>query len=119
MEAIIMELVEKAKSDIEKQPEDEVLYQIFPDMKRRINYSQRVVEIEVALPGVGKDQIMLKVLPSWFNLTARRGQMQYAANSAFGAEVIPEKTQAKYDNGLLTIVAHIKNPLDSATEISL
>jgi len=114
-----MELVEKTKSEIQTQPEDEILYQIFPDMKRRIDYSQRVVEIEVALPGVQKEQILLKVLPTWFNLIARRGQMQYAANQAFGADVVPEKTNAKYDNGLLTIVAHIRNPLDTATEISL
>ena len=114
-----MELVEKTKSEMQKQSEDEVLYQIFPDMKRRIDYSQRVVEIEVALPGVQKEQISFKVLPTWFNLLARRGQMQYAANQAFGAEVVPEKTHAKYDNGLLTIVAHIRNPLDVATEIAL
>lgn len=115
-----MELVEKAKSEIQKQPEEEkLLYQIFPDMKRRIDYSQRTVEIEVALPGVQKERISLKVLPTWFSLAARRGQMQYAANQSFGAEVIPERTRAKYDNGLLTIVAHIKDPLDEATEISL
>ncbi|MHA1775510.1 MAG: hypothetical protein DRO88_02960 [Promethearchaeia archaeon] len=119
-----MALVENEKSKAmqeskTKEEQDEVYYRVFPDMRRRINYEDKKIFIEVSLPGVKKENITLKVLPTWFHLIGRRGHMEYSANQAFGAEVVPEKTKAKYDNGLLEITAYIRDPMDDAKEISL
>lgn len=117
-----MALVENTQSKAmeEKKDEDsEIYYRAYPDMRRRINYKDRVVEIEVSMPGVKKENIKLKALPTWFNLKAQRGHMEYNANQAFGREIIPEKTEAKYDNGLLKIVAHIKDPMADAKQVKL
>lgn len=117
-----MALVENPKSKAMEEKKDEneneVYYRAFPDMNRRINYEDRLVEFEISMPGVEKKNITLKALPTWFHLSGKRGHMEYSANQAFGAEIVPEKTEAKYSNGLLHIKAHIKNPLDDAKKIS-
>lgn len=118
-----MALVENSNSEIMQKKDDErdneVYYRVYPDMKRRIDYEERKVYFEVSLPGVSKEQIELKALPKWFHLKGRRGHMEYSANQAFGAKIVPEKTEAKYENGLLLITAYIENPLDNAKQIPL
>jgi HSP20 family protein len=119
-----MALVENKKSKAmeEKQDDNEengIYYRAFPDMRRHIDYDDRIVEFEVSMPGVAKENIVLKALPTWFHLKGRRGHMEYSANQAFGVEIVPEKTEAEYNNGLLHIKAHIKNPLDDAKKVQL
>ncbi|MCF2139287.1 MAG: Hsp20/alpha crystallin family protein [Candidatus Lokiarchaeota archaeon] len=119
-----MALVENEKSQAMQKSEnqeekDEIYYRVFPDMRRRINYEDNTIYIEVSLPGVKKEDITLKALPTWFHLVGKRGHMEYSANQSFGAEIVPEKTEAKYDNGLLQITAHIRDPMDDAKEIEL
>jgi len=115
-----MAVVEKKPEIMEnKTMEQEVMYRVFPDMSRTIKREEKIIEIEVSLPGVKKEDIKLKALPTWFYLTARRGQMEYSANQSFGAEIVPEKTTAKYEHGLLVIKAVIKDPFDDAQEVKL
>ena len=116
-----MALVENTQSkamEEKKDEKDEIYYRAYPDMKRRVNYEDRIVEIEVSMPGVKKENITLKALPTWFHLQATRGHMEYNANQAFGREIVPEKTTAKYDNGLLKIVAHLKDPMADAKKVT-
>ena len=117
-----MALVEntKPKAMEEKTDEEnEIYYRAYPDMKRRLNYKDKIVEIEVSMPGVKKENISLKALPTWFHLQAKRGHMEYNANQSFGREIIPEKTEAQYENGLLKIVAHLKDPMADAKQVQL
>ena len=117
-----MALVENTQSKAMEEKKDgdsEIYYRAYPDMRRRINYKDRVVEIEVSMPGVRKENIILKALPTWFHLKANRGHMEYNANQAFGREIVPEKTEAKYENGLLKIVAHLKDPMADAKQVKL
>ena len=105
------------KSDLESK--NKILYHVFPDMHRHFNSKDQTIEFEVSLPGVAKENIKLKALNGWFNLSATRGQMDYAANQNWGKDILPEQTTAKYENGLLSITAHIRNPLDDAKVIAL
>ena len=118
-----MALVENKESKAmqkkdENDKDNEVFYRVYPDMRRRIDYDDRKVYFEISLPGVAKNDIELKALPTWFHLKGRRGHMEYSANQSFGAKVVPEKTEAKYENGLLQIIGHIENPMDKAKQIS-
>ncbi|QEE14194.1 Hsp20/alpha crystallin family protein [Promethearchaeum syntrophicum] len=99
--------------------ENKIYYRVFPDMTSRLDYENRKIEVEVSLPGVSKQNIELKVLPTWFHLKANRNHIEYGANQCFGKNVVPEKTTAKYENGLLKITAHIKDPFDGAREITV
>jgi len=117
------EIVERKSEAVQDQGNKtqtpEYTYAIYPDIRRTINYDTKSVELEISLPGVKKEDIKLLVLPEIFHLTGQRGQMQYCANQSFGVEVVPEKTQAKYENGLLRIKAFIKDPMDAAKSVAI
>lgn len=115
----IMKTEEKNLQKTDPESENKILYNVFPDMHRHFNSKDQTIEFEVSLPGVAKENIKLKALNGWFNLSAARGQLGYAANQNWGNIIIPEKTTAKYENGLLSITAHIRNPLDDAKVIAL
>jgi len=116
-----MAIVENKPSSIEesKAGKDEYTYRVYPDIFRTLDYDSRAVDIEVNLPGVAKADITLKALPEFFHVEGKRGHMIYSANYSWGVEIVPEKTTAKYENGLLKIHAVIRNPMDSAKEISI
>ena len=99
--------------------EEEIYYHVFPDMRRNIDYKNRIINFEINLPGVKKENIKLKVLPKWFNIPGQRGHIAYSANQSFGKEIIPEKTTAKYENGLLKITAYIPDPYEGAKLVEL
>jgi len=100
---------------------NEKLYQIFPRVYRDTDYDAKKVTIEMSIPGVKKEDIELKVLPSWFHVSAVRPKdnVEYAANLNFGVDIVPEKTTAEYYHGLLKVHAVIHDPLDDAKEITL
>ncbi len=117
-----MALIESEKKEIEETDkktniESKLKYQVFPDLSRRINSRNKTVSIEVSLPGVKKENISVKALPTWFNIVGSYGNIEYSANQSWGAEIIPNKTKAKYDNGLLRITAFFKDPYEDAVEV--
>ncbi len=115
-----MAMIEKKKdkSEVAEKKEQKIRYRAYPDISTYVDYEKRTVEVEISLPGVAKDQISLKALPTWFYINAPRDEIEYTANYSWGIEIVPEKTKAKYFNGLLRITAYIKDPLESAKEIN-
>jgi HSP20 family molecular chaperone IbpA len=108
----------KGKDEVSEQREQKIRYRAYPDISTYVDYSKRTVEVEISLPGVSKEHISLKALPTWFYIRAPRDEIEYTANYSWGVEIAPEKTKAKYYNGLLKITAYIKDPLDGAKEIN-
>jgi len=111
-----MTMVEKKEEIQTKGKKSEPIYRIYPDMNIDVNYNKKVVEVEIALPGVSKENITLKALPTWFQLVAKRENIEYCADQSWGVDIVPEKTTAEYSNGLLKVHAVIKDPLDGAKE---
>jgi len=118
-----MALVSKKQQSIkyEGKLNEEPWYRLYPDISRYINYAGKIIDIEINLPGVKKEDIILKVLPTWFHIEAKRikDNILYSADTNFGTEIIPTKTTAKYNNGLLAIKAYILDPLEKAKEVEL
>lgn len=108
-----MAVVEKSKDNQQK-----VRYRVYPEIDSRVDYRNRTIEIEIALPGVAKEDIQLKFLPEWFYLNAKRDEIEYSGSFNLGTTVVPEKTTAKYLNGLLKVHAIIANPMDNAKTLS-
>jgi HSP20 family molecular chaperone IbpA len=113
-----MAMIEKKKDEIEEKKEEKIRYRAYPDISTYVDYNKRLVKVEIILPGVNKENISLKALPAWFFIDATRGEIQYTANHSWGAEIVPNKTEAIYNNGLLKITAHIKDPLDGAKVVT-
>jgi len=104
---------------ITKSGESDENFILFPDFSRDVNYKEKNIELEIALPGVKEENILLRALPDVFDLIAFRDKITYRANSGFGANIIPEKTSASYKDGLLKIRAVIHDRLDDAKEIKV
>jgi len=116
-----MAIVEHTSENVTniKETEEEIYYRVFPDISQYTDKEGKKIIVEISLPGVKKEKILLKALPTWFHIEANRGNMQYAGNAPFNDEIIPDKTTAKYDNGLLTITAFVKDPNENAQVITL
>ncbi len=68
------------------------------------------LKIELELPGVDKKDISLEMMKEGFCLSAPRGEdVEYSGCFWLAHEVIPDKTEAKYESGLLTIFAPMKD----------
>jgi len=68
------------------------------------------LKIEVELPGVNKNDIQLDMRKDSFCISAPRGEdTEYSGCFMLAHEVMPEKTEAKYESGLLRIFAPIKD----------
>jgi HSP20 family molecular chaperone IbpA len=62
------------------------------------------------LPGVDKSDITLDMRKDSFCVSAPRGEeTEYSGCFMLAHEVVPEKTEAKYESGLLRIFAPIKD----------
>ena len=71
-----MAMIEKKKEKADvTEKEQKIRYRAYPDISTYVDYSKRTVEVEIALPGVAKDEISLKALPTWFALNAPRDEI--------------------------------------------
>ena len=87
------------KNSIKAEKENENMSWILPEVDQYYNEKSNAIEVEMALPGIKADTIIIKALPEWFNLTARRDKYEYRANAGFLDEIVPEKVTAEYQNG--------------------
>jgi HSP20 family molecular chaperone IbpA len=67
------------------------------------------LNITVEMPGVDKKSISLDMRRDSFCVSAPREDTEYSGCFRLAHEVEPDKTDARYENGLLRIVAPIKD----------
>jgi HSP20 family molecular chaperone IbpA len=68
------------------------------------------LQIELELPGVDKKDIALEMRKDSFCVSAPRGEdTEYSGCFMLAHEVMPDKTEAKYESGLLRISAPMKD----------
>jgi HSP20 family molecular chaperone IbpA len=105
----------KKKSIMEqiKAEKPKLKYQVQPKYGAWMEDEERLV-IEVVLPGIKKENIQIKSLKDYFTLRATRDDIQYNLDLELNMEIVPEKTTAKYEEGLLHIELYRFNPLETA-----
>ncbi|OGP89327.1 MAG: hypothetical protein A2157_10265 [Deltaproteobacteria bacterium RBG_16_47_11] len=67
------------------------------------------LRIELGLPGVEKKDIKLEMGKDSFCVSAPTEHTEYSGCFMLGHEVVPEKTEAKFENCLLRIFTPIKD----------
>jgi len=68
------------------------------------------LRIDMEMAAVDKKDITLEMRPNSFCVLAPRGQeAEYAGCFKLSHEILPEKAEAKYDSGTLTIFPPIKD----------
>jgi len=92
---------------------------IRPNVCAAYNEEKNQYNIEIELPGVKKDKIDLHVLSGGFMIKAPKGDIEYHGDYTFCCLVDTDRTEAKYDNGLLTINAPLKEPYTGAKKVQV
>lgn len=69
------------------------------------------LEVTVELPGVSKDKVDLTVSKTGFCVSASREDLRYEGCFQFAHEVDSDRTKAKFENGLLSLVVPFLVPL--------
>ncbi len=68
------------------------------------------LRIEMEMPGVNKEDISLEMRRDTFCVSAPKGKdTEYTGCFKLSHEVVPEETEARYENGFLKIFAPIKD----------
>lgn len=98
---------------------EEKVVSISPDVCFDADEDPTKGTLEIALPGVKKEDIELKINEDSFSLSAVRGEIKYVASQTFCCPVVPEKAKAKYENGLLQIDLPFKDPMENAVTVKV
>jgi len=112
-----MTMTEKNDKVTETKENEEELYQVTP--RYGIWTEDDKVTLQIAIPGVKKENISMKALADYFTLRARRNNVEYSLDLDFGIEIEPTSTNANYEEGLLRIEFKRFKPLEHAFEVKI
>lgn len=88
-----------------------------PEICAHVDDGHEKLTIEVTVPGASRKDIDLKMHGDSFYLSAPARDVEYVAAYSFCCPVKPDKAQATYDNGILTIEVPFKDPQEDAIKI--
>jgi HSP20 family molecular chaperone IbpA len=92
---------------------------VAPEVCSFVDDKHEKLTLEVAIPGVSKKDIKLKMHDDSFSLSAPRKDIEFVTSMAFCCPVKPEKADAKYENGLLRIIVPFKDAMEDAIKVTV
>lgn len=112
------EKITEQKQETEVKEEKRPKYRITP--KYGVYTEDDKVILQVAIPGVKKENIKMKALKDYFTLRAERDEdTVYMLDLDFGVKIEPEKTTSSYEEGLLRLEFKRFNPLEHAYTVTI
>ena len=91
-----------------------------PDVCSCVNAEENSLHLEVALPGVKKENISLKMNKDSFNIVAKRDEhMEYATSMTLSCPVDAAHADSVYEDGLLKIDAPFKDSMEDALDVPI
>jgi HSP20 family molecular chaperone IbpA len=92
---------------------------VAPEVCSYTDDEHTTLTLEISIPGVAKENITLKMHEDSFALRAPREETEYVTTLSFCCPVNPDKAEARYENGLLTVKIPFKDPLEDAISVPI
>jgi len=92
---------------------------ISPDICAYYDEDDEKLKIEVELPGVKKKDITFRLREDSFYIRALKEDYEYIGSYAVCCPVIPEKAEAQYNDGLLTVTVPYKEQMEEAIDVHI
>ncbi len=90
-----------------------------PDVCAYVNNKHTVLNMEISIPGVKKENINLRMHHDSLYLKAPRENIEYVTALSFCCPVVSEKAKAKFEHGILKIEVPFKDVMSDSVKVKV